>query len=177
MKLPFVLIAVLGVLAGCGGGDETSEQSDPQSRPNTEAFFAGISDCDELLNLYTHSVIKATEESVKRPKNSLAYEGWLASVGFARARIVELGCPGVGEGSSTAPVAADNTFDDGTYQVGTDIEPGTYTTTGGDGCYWARLSDFSGETDAIIANDNAEGPAVVTIAPSDAGFTSSRCGT
>jgi hypothetical protein len=73
------------------------------------------------------------------------------------------------------PVAG--SFGDGTHVVGEDIEPGTYKTEGGSGCYWARLRSFSGELDAIIANDNASGRGVVTIAPSDAGFESSNCGT
>jgi hypothetical protein len=73
--------------------------------------------------------------------------------------------------------AADSAeFGDGTHRVGTDIEPGTYRTEGAPGCYWARLRSFSGELEAIIANANPSGPAVVTIAPTDAGFESTNCG-
>lgn len=69
-------------------------------------------------------------------------------------------------------------FDDGTFQVGKDIQPGTYRTrTGSPGCYWARLSGFGGTTDEIIANDNTDGPAVVTISGSDKGFQSQNCST
>lgn len=72
----------------------------------------------------------------------------------------------------------DATFSDGTYQVGTDIQPGTYRTReGSTGCYYERLSGFSGEMNDIIANNNTDAPAVVTIEPTDAGFTSSSCGT
>ncbi len=71
----------------------------------------------------------------------------------------------------------DATFSDGTYQVGTDIQPGTYRTReGSTGCYYERLSGFSGEMNDIIANNNTDAPAVVTIEPTDAGFTSSSCG-
>jgi hypothetical protein len=55
---------------------------------------------------------------------------------------------------------------DGEYLVGTDIAAGTYKTAGADGsfgCYWARLKDASGEFDAIIANNNLEGPGRVTL--------------
>lgn len=65
----------------------------------------------------------------------------------------------------------------GTFIVKTDIAPGTYRSRGGSSCYWARLKSFSGELSAIIANGNATGSVVVTIAPSDKGFTSARCGT
>lgn len=64
---------------------------------------------------------------------------------------------------------------DGTYQVGVDILPGTYRSTGGGDCYWARLRTLA--TNDIIDNDNASGPAVVAILPSDAAFLTKRCGT
>jgi hypothetical protein len=71
---------------------------------------------------------------------------------------------------------ADNTFGSGTYQVGADIEPGTYRTDGGSFCYWARLSGGGGTLDDIIANNNVEGPATVTIDASDWGFENRGCG-
>jgi hypothetical protein len=67
-------------------------------------------------------------------------------------------------------------FGDGTWAVGIDISPITYRSSGGSGCYWARLSGFGGTFDEIIANGNQTGPAVVTIAPTDKGFVSKRCG-
>lgn len=69
-------------------------------------------------------------------------------------------------------------FGDGTFQVGKDIQPGTYRTRqASSGCYWARLSGFGGSVGEIIANDNTDSPAVVTIAASDKGFESQNCGT
>ncbi|NLE43446.1 MAG: hypothetical protein GX620_01890, partial [Chloroflexi bacterium] len=67
-------------------------------------------------------------------------------------------------------------FGDGTWRVGADIEPGTYRADSASGCYWERISDFGGGIDSIIANGNPRGPAVITIAPTDAGFVSQRCG-
>lgn len=64
---------------------------------------------------------------------------------------------------------------DGTWRVGLDVQPGTYTATG-DSCYWARLSGFSGSFADLIANDIVTGPAIVTIDPTDIGFESNRCG-
>lgn len=77
----------------------------------------------------------------------------------------------------TTTPAAKASFGDGTWRVGTDIQPGTYHTAGGDGCYWERSSSTSGSGDDIIANDNASGPTTVTIAPTDAAFKSQNCGT
>ena len=73
--------------------------------------------------------------------------------------------------SPTAP------FGDGTFLVNKDIAPGTWRSSGGAGCYWARLSGFSGQMDAILANANVNGSAIVTISPGDVGFSSARCGT
>jgi hypothetical protein len=67
---------------------------------------------------------------------------------------------------------------EGTFIVGTDIEAGTYRSSGGSGCYWEREANFAhGGVDSILANDNVDGPAVVTIAATDKGFKSARCGT
>ncbi|MFD6814528.1 hypothetical protein [Enteractinococcus coprophilus] len=63
----------------------------------------------------------------------------------------------------------------GIYLIGEDIKPGTYRSDGSR-CYWARLSGTSGEFEHIIANDNVEGTAYVTIAESDVAFETSRCG-
>ncbi|MEQ4716134.1 hypothetical protein [Nonomuraea sp. B19D2] len=62
-----------------------------------------------------------------------------------------------------------------TLVVGTDIQPGTYRTTGpvaGSGmCYWARLR---GATD-IVATGMPKGPASVTIEPADKAFVTGGC--
>lgn len=68
-------------------------------------------------------------------------------------------------------------FGDGEYIVGTDIEPGTYKSSGSAGCYYARLSGFGGSTDEVLANDNTDVSAIVTIDAGDKGFQATRCGT
>lgn len=87
--------------------------------------------------------------------------------------------------TSSQPTTAPSTptvnyaqFDDGTYAVGKDIQPGTYRTrTASAGCYFARLSGFGGTIGEIIANANTDAPAIVTIKATDKGFTSTNCGT
>lgn len=66
---------------------------------------------------------------------------------------------------------------DGTFQVGSDVKPGTYRSTDNtDGmCYWERAKDSSGETDSLIANDNVMGTAYVTIKATDKIFKSNDC--
>lgn len=69
-------------------------------------------------------------------------------------------------------------FGQGTFIVGVDMLPGTYQSSSGSGCYWQRMSSFTGTFDDIIANDFVDsGPVVVAIDPTDVGFKSSRCGT
>jgi hypothetical protein len=62
---------------------------------------------------------------------------------------------------------------DGTYVVGSDIVAGTYRSTGGSGCYWARLSSLS--TNDIIDNNLSSGPQTVEIMPSDKAFLTKGC--
>jgi hypothetical protein len=42
--------------------------------------------------------------------------------------------------------------------------------------HWERLSGLSRELDDIIANENTDGPAVVTVAPNDVAFKTHGCG-
>lgn len=65
---------------------------------------------------------------------------------------------------------------DGTFEVGVDIKPGTYVSKPPDrNCYWARLSDGSGDFNNIIDNNNSSGQSLVTIAASDRFFETSGC--
>jgi hypothetical protein len=77
----------------------------------------------------------------------------------------------------TKPKVTGPSFGDGTYEVGKDVPPGTYRTSGADGCYWDREKDLKGSLDSILANDNAAGQVVVTILTSDKAFKSENCGT
>ena len=78
--------------------------------------------------------------------------------------------------TTTKPPSAAG-FGDGTWIVGQDIAPGTYRIGASPNtCYGERLSGFGGTFGEIIANELSDDPIIVTIAPSDAGFESSRCG-
>jgi hypothetical protein len=60
-------------------------------------------------------------------------------------------------------------YSDGTYRVGTEIEPGTYRgEVNGEFGYWARLRNTTGIVSGIAANSVVRGPFVLTIVPSDA---------
>lgn len=63
---------------------------------------------------------------------------------------------------------------DGIFEVGVDIQPGTYIADAGDGCYWARLSGSDG-FDSIIDNNFGAGQMIVTIKEGDRFFETSGC--
>lgn len=81
-------------------------------------------------------------------------------------------------GRSAAATKKKAAFDgDGDFQVGSDVKPGTYRTSGNtdDMCYWERAKDASGEMDSLLANDNVSGTSYVTVKPTDKLFKSSGC--
>jgi len=66
-------------------------------------------------------------------------------------------------------------FGDGNFVVGdgvTQASPGTYRSSGGQDCQWQRTGNFGG----YVAGDFLSGPDVVTILPTDSGFSSLGCG-
>ena len=80
--------------------------------------------------------------------------------------------------SDLAAVTAGSTapFGDGTYLVGVDVAPGTWRAPGGEFCTWQRLAGFSGDFGELIAIDIVTGPAIVSIAATDIGFSTTGCG-
>src|SRR6202000_586615 len=75
-----------------------------------------------------------------------------------------------------APEAKTTIDHDGTYAVGTDIVPGTYTSAGpvGSGtCYWKRLSGDDGKQ--LVDNALSKKPQGVRIDPTDKSFKTDGC--
>jgi hypothetical protein len=69
-------------------------------------------------------------------------------------------------------------FGDGTWIVGTEVQPDTYRNSDSSGgCFWARLSGFGGTLAETITNDFTSEISIVTIEPTDVGFQTDRCGT
>ena len=73
------------------------------------------------------------------------------------------------------------TITPGLWIVGAQITPGTYRAENStQGCYWQRVSNFTGGIDATIASAfvTSSGVQLVTINSTDAGFsTNVECGT
>jgi hypothetical protein len=71
--------------------------------------------------------------------------------------------------------AAKSEITDGTWQAEVDYIPGTYEAEGGGGCYWALLSDVSGELEGIIENGGFNKHQILSI--TSPYFETRGCGT
>lgn len=68
----------------------------------------------------------------------------------------------------------------GTHVVGSEVQPGTYKTTGPanawmPSCYYARLSDLTGGLGSVNDNGLPDGPTTIEILPTDKAFKTSGC--
>jgi hypothetical protein len=76
-----------------------------------------------------------------------------------------------------APAGPKTSIDhDGTFAVGTDIEPGTYTSAGPQDngvCYWKRVAGDDGKQ--VVDNAMSKKPQVVRIDPTDKAFKTDGC--
>ena len=78
--------------------------------------------------------------------------------------------PAPGPAPGPANVGMDTS---GTYVVGTDIAPGTYSSPGpveGGVCYWKRVAG-----DTVVDNAMSKKPQIVQIAATDTSFKTSQC--
>ncbi|WP_018331135.1 DUF4190 domain-containing protein [Actinomycetospora chiangmaiensis] len=95
---------------------------------------------------------------------------WVAVIGSAvsKAPSYSSGTYSPSSSSSSSAVSLPaGTYVAGTYAVGSEIQAGTYSTTGSQWCYWARLSSADGELSSINANDNVQGSSTMVVKSSD----------
>ena len=78
-------------------------------------------------------------------------------------------------GTVSVPGKALTSFGDGTWQVGVDVVPGTYATTGGVDCHHALRPAVTGQD--IVKSAAAQGSATVVLAEGGSWITTSGCGT
>jgi hypothetical protein len=110
---------------------------------------------------------------------ALVIGGWAMSAAVAYGDPEPTASPEPSPAESPGPSPATGpktTIDhDGTFAVGTDIAPGTYSTAGpvADGvCYWKRMGNPDGN---LIDNSMSKKPQVVQIDPTDKAFKTSGC--
>jgi hypothetical protein len=106
---------------------------------------------------------------------ALLVAGWVLTAGVAHADPEPPPPPPGPPGDAPPPPAAGlmTSFGNGTYSVGTEIEPGVYESAGpveGGVCYWKRSNG-----EGIVANAMSKKPQTVQIDPGDTTFKSSEC--
>jgi hypothetical protein len=68
-------------------------------------------------------------------------------------------------------------FGPGTWAIGEQILPGTYSAPGGAGCFWATVTGFDGTQTSISAIARPEGgPVEITLTTDNVGVVSDNCG-
>lgn len=115
---------------------------------------------------------------VTRPPGGLASVAVTPAVAVLTAGFLGAGIASAEPEPSPAPAPAPaSTIDkDGTYKIGVDILPGTYTSSGpipDSACYWKR----TGGDGKLIDNALTKKPASVRIEATDASFTTNECQT
>lgn len=166
----WALALIVFVSIGIGGaGGSSSAKEDPEAE---RALAAAQSDAKLANDRAQAAQTKAANaEAEARTKLEAEFAQQKAAQEAAAAALLDR------EKAVTAAEVAKkaNTIEgDGVYQVGVDIQPGTWKTAGsGQSCYW-QTSSKSGD---ILANDNVDGPTVVVIPASAFSFTTKRCGT
>lgn len=155
---------VIGYAGASGETDEANERADKLERQLDDAN-SQISDFEAERG----DLLAEVEQEKERFRRKKEAQDARADALDARAKSVDRREDQVASAEATIKR---NTFSDGIWKVGTDFDPGTYRSTGGD-CYWAKLSDASGNFDSIIANNNGSNQTVTIDSPY---FESSGCG-
>jgi hypothetical protein len=149
--LIFVLFLVLAGLA-CGGSSENEATDQPVSEE------AGAQEVTAQENTATEPEASTDQAEPAAPESPTATPEPTST-------------PEPTPTPEPSPTPVMGLVSAGTHLVGTDIQPGIFKGVAGtgffDSCYWERLSDLSGEFDAIIANDNATGQFYVEVRESD----------
>lgn len=120
-------------------------------------YSAAISQSQE-----TATTLARTQDDLKalaQAHDTLNERNWILYLEAERLRSAK---------ETNAGPAEPGVFTNGTFAVGTDIEPGTYRgEVAGEFGYWARLNSSTGMLSGIITNDIVRGPFVLTINPGD----------
>lgn len=172
---------LLGASAFGGGGKVSALEAEIEAQQDELADWKSrlteVQKVNENLSAEVEQVDRREKELDAREEELEAREEEAAEMEAEIAAAEEQVAQRESAVSGAEAEVAKNSFGAGMYLVGSDIQPGTYRSGGGDFCYWERLSGTGGSFSEIIANDFSDGPSIVTISPTDVAFDSSGCGT
>lgn len=166
MKKTITALALVGLLAGCGGSDGPTpqqmaalEEQVAELETRLDSARDAAADAAEAASeaeAKAKAAVKADADKVVADRK--AFEAQMVKDKAAlEARAKEVG-------AAEAEAAANSFAGDGVYIVGDDIKPGTYKSAGSpDLCYWARKSQ-GGD---ILENHAGAGPTVVVVRAGD----------
>lgn len=161
-------LAVCALIAfgGCGGNQAEEELADARAKIKEEKSAARATIKEDQREAETE--LEDLEEKAAEQKDELRAQK--RKVAAERRRLNRL----ENQVSGARAEAEKNTIPGtGTFEIGTDVNPGTYRAEAQPGCYWARLSSL--DTSDIINNDNADGPVIIEILASDKAIQTNGC--
>lgn len=198
MKKIIVTILTLMSLAACGANAHpTTPSATPDQQYLTDIYNSGVvastnrAESDPYLTKMGHELICPTIGVPGVTHQALVMMGakgaaaWSSQPTLVADAVITAAeknlCPDKSYAeafvrSATAPAVETlpiGSYGPGTYVVGTDIQPGIYTTSGPNGtsswlmCYFARRRNLDGDLSGIIANGNFKGRMTLNIKPTD----------
>lgn len=163
-RLVYGGVVVFAFLLGIGvGTDENTSTEGQASTPGVvDALEAKVTTLEDQLemaeeaaaNAMQQAEAKLTERTSELDEREKQLDKRARNIGRAERKVQKLASLG-----------------DGIWEAGRDFPRGTYRTGSGN-CYWAKLTDPSGDFESIIANHN--GPSTVLI--DSPWFETTRCG-
>jgi hypothetical protein len=184
-----LLLLAIGAIAGSdrgdAGDDDVATGERPAAGPTTtpQGFEGGTWLVhDEIApGLYAATGLGACYwERLRGPRGGIVANDNVSGQAIVEIAATDVAFNSVGCGRwvrFVAPPSPADSFGEGDHVVNAQIRPGRYRSEGGSRCAWERLRDFRGEgRRGVIAAERVAGPAVVEIAPTDAAFSSSGCG-
>jgi hypothetical protein len=139
-------------------------------------FARGLSNDFSKARMLLGPFVWVLGEPGRHIANNFTYVHQIMTIEPSEKGFVSNGCGtwtnDLGDGRTTT-----NPFGDGMWLVNSEIRAGLWKNSdSSNGCYWERLSGFSGEFDDIIANDFTSSQSIANIVSSDTGFHSDDCG-
>ena len=176
---PAGVAAIAALIVGVGIGF-TAGRVDPTTTAEYGALVEERDDLKDLVGERTSELSQERSSSAKLSSQVAEFEERQKELDAKQealdAKSTEVAEREKAVGSAEEQKAKNTISGDGVYVVGDDIRPGRWRTTGGNSCYWARLSGLSGDFNELLANGLPGGQAVVEIRKSDAAFETSGCG-
>jgi hypothetical protein len=170
-----IAAAVVGLSLGVGIGSSSGDATQLASTQSQLASVKGEAAIASAQAASASTALQSAQSDAQTAKDALtsAQAGLNARKATLDAEAAAVAAREVKVGAAEKAAQANTFAGDGTYLVGTDVQPGTYKADASPGCYWARLKSL--DTSDIIDNQNTDGPVVLQILSTDKAVEVARC--